>query len=461
MKMSLRLKLILSYSALSLLLTLLLLLAANKLLDRQFIGYMEGQQEIKNSGIAAAVAAEYDRTGAPSQEFYMALGQSELSQGVVLMVNDRDGNQLFCMSECSQSECDDMLGMMSQTMGRLYPALGGKYMEKTYPLISGGSDVGTVTLGYYGPFSVNDADIHFISKLNRVFLAAAIAFLAAAVVLGAWMADRISKPLKSVIAKTKQIEAGHYADRIASASNTREIRELIDSVNALADALQTQQAVKKRMAGDYAHEFRTPLAALQSQLEGMIDGIFTASPERLDSLRAEILRLSRMVSEIDKIVALESDAPVLALETVDLAELTRLALFAFERQMLDKRVTLTMDAEPCILAADRDKISQVLVNLISNAVKYTQEGGGIDIKVTCRDDAAVFTIANTGEGIAPEDLPHLFENLYRADVSRARGTGGSGIGLSVVKAIVNAHGGSVTAKSEPGKGSEFTVTLNK
>ncbi|MEM1486179.1 HAMP domain-containing sensor histidine kinase [Oscillospiraceae bacterium PP1C4] len=461
MKISLRLKLIISYSLLSLFLVLSLLLVANTLLERQFQNYIQKQQEQKNNDIVQVVVKEYEKRGEPSQDFFYSLGQNALNQGIVFMIGDASGKDLFCMSCIENMQCENMIEYMSQTMQGLYPNFNGKYQEKTYPVIANGTNHGTVTLGYYGPFYYNDADIHFIKVLNQIFLAVALVFLFVAFLFGYFMANRISKPLKSVISKTKDIEQGRYSDRIGFTSSTHEIAELIECVNFLAGSLETQQLTKKRMARDYAHEFRTPLAALQSNLEAMIDGIFEPTAERLESCRAEILRLSRMVCDINKIVELESNGLTLQKQSFDFSELLRQVLSTFEQQIYQKNINLNLSIVSCDIFADKDKISQVLVNLLSNAVKYTENDGKIDIAVKEYADVLTFSIADNGVGIAKEDLPFIFDHLFRTDLSRTRDTGGAGIGLSVVKAIITSHGGTITVKSELQKGSKFVIELKK
>lgn len=273
-------------------------------------------------------------------------------------------------------------------------------------------------------------------------------------------ATRISNPLKLLNAKTKEIASGNYGDKIVYHTNIVEADDLIDSVNALASTLEAQQVVKKQMARDYAHEFRTPLAAIQSNLEGIIDGVFEPTNERVESIRQEILRLSRMVSEIDKIVEIEKSDASLQKEEFDLRELLQQIILSFENEAVSKNILLQLQAEPCKIIADRDKISQVVINLLSNALKYTDKGQVV-ITLKSYRDVACFSIADTGIGISDDDLPYIFEHLYRSDKSRTRNTGGAGIGLAVAKSIVNAHGGKIEVVSERSKGSEFIVTLKK
>lgn len=273
-------------------------------------------------------------------------------------------------------------------------------------------------------------------------------------------ATRISNPLKLLNVKTKEIASGNYRDKIVHHTNIIEADDLIDSVNALASTLEAQQTIKKQMARDYAHEFRTPLAVIQSNLEGIIDGVFEPTSERIESIRQEILRLSRMVSEIDKIVEIEKSHASLKKEEFDLRELLQQTILSFENEAVSKNIKLQLNAEPCKIIGDRDKISQLVINLMSNALKYTDEGQVV-ITLKSYRDVACFSIADTGIGISDDDLPYIFEHLYRSDKSRTRDTGGAGIGLSVAKSIANAHGGKIEVTSELSKGSEFVVTLKK
>ncbi len=461
MKLGLKVRLIISYVLLSMFLVFSLSSIANILLEKHFQSYVQERQEEKNLGFVQSVLAEFDVDKQPSKEFMVSLGQSALSEGIVLMVSDTFGNEIFCMSCYDNVRCENMINAMEQTMRKRYPNFEGRYIEKSYPLSKDGQKYGVVSLGFYGPFYYSNHDIKFMNMLNNLFIKSAFVFLFIALIVGYIMASRISKPIKAVTIKTNQIEKGNYSDRIELKSNTAEIEGLIGSVNTLASTLELQQQLKKRMANDYAHEFRTPLAAIQSNLEGILDGVFEPTPERVESVHAEILKLSRMVSDIDKIVEIESDSMALNKEPFDFCVLLKQTLLTFEADLKEKNLTLIVEAKPCKITADRDKISRVIVNLISNAIKYTEHGGEISVIANEGKNNLQFSISDTGVGIADKDLPHIFEHLYRADISRARNTGGSGIGLSVVKAIINAHNGKIDVQSEVGKGSTFIVTIPK
>ncbi|SEV84050.1 sensor histidine kinase [[Clostridium] fimetarium] len=460
LKISLKMKLTISYVLLSLFLVSSLFVVSNYLLQKKFQSYIINTQENKNYNIVNLVTNEFDENGnVLSADAFQNIGNTALSEGLVLMVNDSNDNQLFCMSDDYSEMCDDMIASMSTHMASIYPNFEGQYRQKSYDIVKNKLKIGSVTLGYYGPFYYNDQDVQFLNVLNKIFIAVAIIFMLIAAVLGYFMANRISKPIRKVIDKTREIEAGDYSDRLQFTSRTNEINQLINSVNTLAQTLERQQISKKRMASDYAHEFRTPLATLQLNLEAMIDGIWEPNAQRLESCREEILRLTRMISDIDKIVKIENESILLEKTKFDLKMVVDQIVLTFQPSIVAKNISLVTQTVECEIYGDKDKIIQVIVNLLSNAIKYTDNGESIKITVNKYSNKAELIVSDTGIGIAEQDLPNIFDNLYRVDKSRNRSTGGSGIGLSVVKAIVDSHGGSISTKSELTKGSEFIVSL--
>lgn len=460
MKVTLKTKLTLSYILLAVFLVGSFFMVSNYLLVSKFQSYITKLQDKRNENLVSLVSSQFGAHGElPSTEILENIGNSALSQGVIIMVNDREGNELFCMSTLNSELCDNMIDTMQAHMQRIYPNFNGKYVQKNYDIMKSNKKVATVALGYYGPFYYNEEDIQFLTVLNQFLIIVTIIFLIIAILLGIFMANKIAKPIKKVIDKTKQIEIGNYTDRIEEESKTKEILQLIHSVNKLAETLEKQQMLKKRMARDYAHEFRTPLATLQSNLEAMIDGIWEPTNERLESCHAEILRLTRMIAEIDKLVEIESGSYALTKTTFNLADLVKQVLLNFQNLIQEKNISIEMNLIKLEIQADRDKIIQVIINLLTNAIKYTDEGGKIIVQLSASNKEAKLVIKDTGIGISALDLPNIFEYLYRTDKSRNRDTGGSGIGLSVVKAMIEAHDGSILVTSELGKGSEFIITL--
>jgi Signal transduction histidine kinase len=455
MKLTLKSKLILSYVALSVFIISLFLFISNVFLQKQFQDYVMQKQEQTNQTYVQAVLNFLSSSSNANNSYLSDLGTSALNDGIILMVTDPKGKITYCVDTTS---CRTMLDSMQATMEKYYPNSYGKYMEKTYLLKKDGVSYGELTIGYYGPYFYNETDIYYIDTLNKIFILGSLVIVLVACVIGYIMAKRISNPLKQLMNKTAQIEHGNYDIRMDAETTTKEIDELIGSVNSLANSLSTQQATKKRLATDYAHEFRTPLTALRSNLECMIDGIFEPTTSRLESMNEEILRLSRMVNEIDKITSIESETS-LNKELFDFGVLLNQTLNTFERELFTKNIEIVIDGKSCDIYADRDKISQVLVNLLSNSIKYTEQNGMIAIEMHKHKKNFEFSIRDTGCGIEEKDLPFIFDHLYRTDESRNRSTGGSGIGLSVVKAIVTAHEGTIDVQSEVDEFTKFTIKI--
>lgn len=216
---------------------------------------------------------------------------------------------------------------------------------------------------------------------------------------------------------------------------------------------------KKRLAADYAHEFRTPLTTLQSNLEAMIDHIFEPTTERLESCREEVLRLSRMISDLDQLVTMETKPYLLEKDVFSMNTLIQDVLKIYHLEAKLKQVKFIAGNQEIQVLADRDKLFQVISNLFLNAIKYTNENGKIEIILEKTKDKVLFIMKDDGIGIEESDCSLIFESLYRTDRSRSRDTGGSGIGLSVAKAIVLAHGGEISVKSKVGEGSEFVFWI--
>jgi signal transduction histidine kinase len=200
-----------------------------------------------------------------------------------------------------------------------------------------------------------------------------------------------------------------------------------------------------------AHEMRTPLATLQSHLEALIDGVWAPDQDRLTGLYNEILRINRLVADLENLARYESDNLALRREPVELGELARSIAANHEPQFRSKGVELIVrsdgNGEGIVVPADPDRLSQAVINLLSNALKFTPEGGSVELCLSATETEVSLKVIDTGTGIEPADLPHVFDRFYRADSSRSRSTGGSGIGLSITRAIVEAHGGSVAVMS--------------
>jgi Signal transduction histidine kinase len=462
MKYSLRTKLSLSYILVALLLVAIISFMTNILMEKQFKDYIIQQQEQRNNDTINLISQQYNTTtDSWNAEGIESIGISAISQGLIIKVTDNSGRVLWDATVHNNGMCTMILEHMAQNMSAHNPNFKGGYVEKSYQVKNSNKQAGTVNIGYYGPYYFNDNDLAFINTLNKLLITVGIFSLALALFLGGIMARRLSMPISKVIASTRQISKGYFGDRIADDSSTKEIDELTTTINNLADTLEKQENLRKRLTADVAHELRTPLATLQSHLEAMIDGIWKPDTERLVSCHDEIIRLNKMVGDLEKLAKYESENLILNKTDFNLTELIQHILNNFSTEFVSKDIAVDIAGSDEWINADKDKISQVMVNLISNALKYGKQGGSLEINIIGFINKTEISVRDTGMGIPSEDLPHIFERFYRADKSRNRMTGGSGIGLAIVKAIVEAHKGSISVKSELNSGTEFTVVLPK
>ena len=461
MKVSLRTKLTLSHVTTALICVALISFFSNLLLERHFQDYIKSNQEKKNKEVVSLLSYNYQGNEQWDAKSVQDVGIYALERGMIVEVMDSSGNTVWDAMTYNNGWCEQMLSHMTQNMYSRYPNWKGELINTTYPVSYKGGQVGSINIGYYGPFYFDDNDLAFITALNRIFIGVGIFSLLLAFLFGSIISKRITTPITRVINSAQMIAKGYFGDRSNELSNTREISQLTDAINDLAATLETQEKLRKRLTGDVAHELRTPVATLQSHLEAMIDGIWEPSSDRLTSCHEETMRINRMIGDLEKLARYEGDNMILNKEEFCLCELIKRILHNFENEFMQKNIKIEMQCEHKKLFADRDKISQVLVNLISNALKYSDNDSQVVIAVDEDEASSIITVSDTGIGISEEDLPYVFERFYRADKSRNRMTGGSGIGLTIAKAIVDAHKGSISVASKFNEGTVFTVELPK
>ena len=461
MKYSLRTKLTASFAATALICVLLIGLFSNIQLEKHFKEYVQQNQEKKNKEIVGLIAAKLQRDGTWDVQSVEDVGVYAMEQGLIIQVKDAKGRMVWDAYAYNDGMCQQMMQDMSRNMMSQNPGWAGEITQETFPVAIGSKQMGTVAVSYYGPVYFDEVDMHFVRTLNTVFISVGLLSLLLALLFGAILSRRISLPITRVIQTAQSIAKGTYDDRSHETSSTREISDLTETVNNLAETLQNQETLRKRLTGDVAHELRTPLATLQSHVEAMIDGIWEPSTERLLSCHEEITRITRLVSDLEKLAHYESSSLMLNKTEFGAEDFIARLLQTLETAFGQKSITPIVDCDDSTFWADRDKLSQVFINLLSNALKFTPSGGTVNITVRGTSLGTKVTVSDTGSGIAPQDLPHIFERFYRADVSRNRTTGGAGIGLTLVKTIVEAHNGSVEVVSETQKGTTFTLVFPK
>jgi signal transduction histidine kinase len=449
-----------SYIFIALISILLTSVLANLFLESQFRQYVKGNLERQNKQIVDQISREYGWNGWNSVRI-MDVGMNALTQGLIVKLENPDGTVVWDAMVHNNGLCQQMIMHMAQNMLSRYPNWKGEVVETQYPVVKDFKTVGTVKIGYYGPFYFKDSDLAFINTLNRILMGVTVLALFLAFATGSYTAQRISAPISKVIHTAREIATGNLGARSHEKTSIKEINQLTEAINNLAQSLQQQETLRKRLTADVAHELRTPLATLQSHMEAMLDGIWKMDQERLKVCYDEVMRVNRMVKEIERLAKYESENLQLEKMEFNLGELIRQIALNFESEFHHKQVTLEYTDDPLIIDGDRDKISQVIVNLLANSLKFTPPRGRVGVSLTQTEKSAEIVVQDTGIGIAPADLPYVFERFYRADKSRNRMTGGSGIGLAIVKAIVEAHGGTVRVESALGQGTRVIVKLPK
>jgi signal transduction histidine kinase len=283
-----------------------------------------------------------------------------------------------------------------------------------------------------------------------------------AVVISIFVSRGLSAPIRAMTVASHRISEGRYSERVPTGGRD-EVGQLAESFNRMAEKLEQTETMRRQLIGDVSHELRTPLTAIKGSMEGLMDNILPADAETFSQIHEEADRLSRLVDDLQELSRVESGTFSLDRKPVMVTDLVSFTLKRFSRQCEAKGVTLTADLPdslPTVLV-DEDRIGQVLLNLVGNALQYTSSGGQITISARALGREVKLSVTDTGIGIPPEHLPHIFDRFYRVDKSRSRQSGGgSGIGLTIAKHLVELHGGTIRAESEgAGSGSTFWFTL--
>lgn len=290
----------------------------------------------------------------------------------------------------------------------------------------------------------------FVSTLWRSLALASLAAGGAGVLLSVVLFRRVVQPVRSMMTMAGRIAAGHYEARVNAASSA-ELESLGESLNRMAESLATMERLRKDLVSNVAHELRTPLTNLRGYLEAIGEGVAPASSDVIVLLHGEVMRLVRLVEALHELSQFDARLPRLRVADVDLEVLVARLLMLRRPEFDEKGIAIRATvADREAVRADADLLAQALGNLLDNAAKYTPAGGEVAVDVTRADGEVRIAVTNTGEGIAAEDLPFVFERFYRAEKSRSRDSGGAGIGLAIVKEVAGAHGGRVGASSGGG-----------
>jgi histidine kinase len=324
-----------------------------------------------------------------------------------------------------------------------------------------------VIMGNMAPEMELDLFTNFRNAVNEALALAALAAFLVAIVISLFVSRRIVAPVHEMMVASQRIADGHYDERVEvpGGSNQEELDELAQlavSFNQMAAKLEQIEATRRELIGNVAHELRTPLATIKGSMEGLIDGVLPPEAPTFQQIYREADRLQRLVTDLQELSRVEAGAFELNLRPLRVLNLVKATVTGLGRQFEEKGVALEIDLDADLppVPADEDRIGQVLLNLLGNALQYTPAEGQVRVTACRRGTEVCISVSDTGVGIPAEHLPLIFTRFYRVDKSRARVGGGSGIGLTVARHLVEAQGGCIWAESPgPGQGSIFTFSL--
>lgn len=427
-------------------------ITSNVSINLFFSDYIKESRSRNDLKIVQYVEQVYSDENRLDSQSLMGILHYAYSEAVTIRLRDKRNNVVW-----SSGTPDTMYNMMK----------GNGITEdnltfRSYPFSKDGSQVGTVDIGRPKSIITSINDAQFLNTINTVFAGAFLFSIIIAILSSTRISKKFLQPIYLIKENAKLIEYGKYDKLNEVRTNTFELHDLSVSVEELAERLEYQDALRKRMTSDIAHELRTPLATIQSHIEAFMDGVWEPGPEKLSIVLDEITRLTKLIKDLSDLSTMESDEIKLNKSQVNLSMLLNSVVESFEPLFMSKSIHLEKEIQNDIeLSGDADRLNQIFVNILSNAYKYTNETGYVLISLKQLKDTAMISVTDNGIGIPREDIKHIFERFYRSDLSRNRGTGGTGIGLTISRALVEAHGGRISIESEEGRGTKVMIEFIK
>jgi two-component system OmpR family sensor kinase len=413
--------------------------------ENQFRQYVARRDMLTQSGLLDSLTAYYQATGAWHGVEGVLAQFSGRGQGrgrPPLLLADAAGRIVY-----------------DERQQRTGTALTTSERDSALPVVVNGVTVGYVLTGQQGMGALAAAEQDFLDQLQNTLLIAAVIAAALGIVVGVALSRTVSRPLAQ-LAQAARAFAAHNWDQRVKVSGTEEVAEVSFAFNDMADALQQAETLRRILMADVAHELRTPLTVLQGNLRAMLDGVYPLERGEIATLYDETRLLNRLVDDLRELALAEAGQLKLNSQPIDLTALIESTVSNFMPVADEREVTLKVEIDRALeVHADPDRVAQVLRNLIANALWHTPPQGSITLEAQVIDRLVRVSVSDTGEGIAPEDVPHVFDRFYRSDKSRTRHTGGSGLGLAIAKSLIEALGGEIGVESALGQGSRFWFTL--
>lgn len=435
--------------------------------------YADGEKKDRAYAAAASVAeltaeaAQY-QTDAVDDLIYVYLKQTALNNNCTVLLAQPDGQALLFVGTDGvvyqiEAQIEDAALDAVERNGAYYAtgSLGGIFPRTGYVVgvPSKTADGTTRALIFVG--MDNEKVLGVIEQISNSFTIILALTLAGAMLVCYFLSERTTRPLKVMAQAAREYAQGNFSVRVPEDSHCTEIDELASSFNSMARDLEKLDELTKGFIGNVSHEFKTPMTTIGGFVDGMLDGTIPPDQQEkyLHVISEEVKRLSRMVMRMLDAAKIQSGELLINPAPFDFTEMSSEIILSFEQKITAKQLDVDVDfADRITVLGDRDQIFRVVYNLVDNAVKFVDQGGRLRMTAYPAGSMCEFSITNTGGGIEPEEIPHLFDRFYKTDRSRSRDRSGAGLGLYIVKNIINMHGGDISVRSDGGE-TEFSFTL--
>ncbi|MGW5440703.1 MULTISPECIES: ATP-binding protein [Nocardia] len=426
---------------------LLTAVLVNLAFGARFDDYRAAQQQIRQQQLVAMFAAEYTPADGWNRQKLNELAPTVTMTGSQVELRAPDGTQVWSLADADVD--DSILAMHRDMMG-----VGDLGPPQQLPVVVDGRQVGILDVRVpQGPIPAVDRT--FRSDVNKLLIAGGLTASVIALGVGVYTARRATAPIAELTHAAADLADGRK-DRRVTRIPDNEIGLLATTFNTMADRIEREEELRRLFAADVAHELRTPLAILRSELEAVQDGVREPTPAVISSLHEETLRMGRLIADLETLASADAAAFTLQRRTLSLTDLVASTVEDFRERFSQAGITLNTELAEVFVDGDDDRLRQIITNQLTNALKFVPPDGTVTVTVERLSGWAELRVSDTGPGIPDSDLPHIFDRFFRSRTARADG---SGIGLSVAKELATAHGGTITATSAPGRGTTFTTRL--
>ena len=454
-------KLIISFTLIMIATILSIKLFVNTIFKDSFEKYVDDSNKVEVNHLIEFDLKNLYTNESWNTEFIENLGIEAIRKGIAIEIYDKNDNKVWSVFEDEKVLSDKTLNDISKNMKSIEKQWDNYFEELKVDINDdeGNILVGYAYIGHYASTYYMENDVEFFNAINRIIIIIGVISISSIIIISIIISRSIAKPISKVSKMTKYIGEGNYKNKLNYKSNIMEIDDLINSINKLSNELNDQENLRKQLTGDIAHELRTPLTSIKGHLDAIIVGIWEPTNERLNSINEEVKRITNLVDELRKLAKFDSGKDNLNKEIVNLKNYIKSIVYNYEGKALEKNIVIKYQLENIEALIDKEKFAQVIINILSNAIKYNNGNNEIYIKVFKKNNSINISIKDSGIGIPKSEYKNIFERFYRLDKSRGANEKGAGVGLTIAKSIVNAHGGEIEVYSEINKGSEFIISL--